>query len=298
VEEYQLIRKWLAVGIILLFVGIAYAPATAQNIKKHLPLLNKNIIYVDDDNIKGPWDGSFSYPYLTIKEGLKAAENLTTIFVLNGNYTEVGLDINKRVRLVGEDRNRTIIRDANAAALNIYADFVRIENFKFMKNGYYQNPDGAIEIYSDFCLIKNNNFKDNVQQGIFLYGCFNHIVNNVFDGNHDGIILDRSSRNLINKNTFRNNKKGYGIKLEDYSRKNIILSNNFIDNGENAVFQFSRTNIWIKNYWSDLEILKIKIIEGKILIRYGILPDQTKIVKWYNFDWSPAKEPYNIPGMR
>ncbi len=116
-----MIRKGLAIGIILLFVGTCIIPAMAQNTEKHLPTLNENIIYVDDDNIEGPWDGSFSYPYLTIKEGLKAAKNLTTIFVFNGNYTEVGLDINKRVRLVGEDRNRTIIRDANAPALDIYA---------------------------------------------------------------------------------------------------------------------------------------------------------------------------------
>jgi len=46
VEGYQLIRKWLALGIILFFVGTCTIQATAQNIEKSLSTSTGNWLYV------------------------------------------------------------------------------------------------------------------------------------------------------------------------------------------------------------------------------------------------------------
>ena len=41
-------------------------------------------IYVDDDNLSGPWDGTPEHPYQNITSGLKHAAAYDTIFVYNG----------------------------------------------------------------------------------------------------------------------------------------------------------------------------------------------------------------------
>jgi len=51
-------------------------------------------VYVDDDNIAGPWDGTTLHPYQNITSGLEHAASGDTIFVYNGTYHE-HLFINK-----------------------------------------------------------------------------------------------------------------------------------------------------------------------------------------------------------
>jgi hypothetical protein len=66
------------------------------------------ILYVDDDNIEGPWDGTQEYPYRMIRDAIEAAYDGYTIYVLNGTYQE-HLVIDKRISLRGEEKNTTII---------------------------------------------------------------------------------------------------------------------------------------------------------------------------------------------
>ena len=46
------------------------------------------ILYVDDDNIQGPWDGTLEHPYRRIQQGLNAANPGDTIYVFIGIYHE------------------------------------------------------------------------------------------------------------------------------------------------------------------------------------------------------------------
>jgi nitrous oxidase accessory protein len=104
----------------------------------------------------------------------------------------------------------------------------------------------------------------------------------------DGGIIINSCINgvcIIDNEIMSNNK--YGVYLL-YSLCNKIINNNFINNTCNAMFLAkSFLNKWIDNYWDDWSGFGPKIIHGK----FGLLP-------WYNFDWHPAQEPYDIPGMR
>ncbi len=45
-------------------------------------------IYVNVDNIDGPWDGSRDYPYQNITSGLAHASDGDTVYVFGGTYSE------------------------------------------------------------------------------------------------------------------------------------------------------------------------------------------------------------------
>jgi len=57
---------------------------------------------------------------------------------------------------------------------------------------------------------------------------------------------------------------------------------------KNAFFitAFSNTNLWGNNYWDKGRIFPYPIF-GKVQINIIQLP-------WMNFDWHPAKKPYEI----
>jgi len=88
------IITWLTV-----LIGLAiFCPIMASALENYEvnPFENKNntqpvsqsgtILYVDDDNVSGPWDGTFSNPFLTIQEGVDSAQAEDTVMVMPGNY--------------------------------------------------------------------------------------------------------------------------------------------------------------------------------------------------------------------
>jgi len=52
------------------------------------PSLETRVIYVDDDNTTGPWDGSFEHPYRYIRSGINDASNGDEVVVFEGIYKE------------------------------------------------------------------------------------------------------------------------------------------------------------------------------------------------------------------
>ena len=152
------------------------------------------------------------------------------------------------------------------------------------------------------CSIKNLNLSD-VDVGIILgFSSYNSISgNNIGNNNCDGILLHSSSDNSIVKNKISNNNwfaieafyssdnsiagnnisnNRAGVYLED-SSNNIVKENNFIDN--------NRFNAWYGNYWDDWQLPLPRSIYGTIhLERFD------KDILWFNFDWHPAREPYDI----
>ena len=73
-----------------------------------------------------------------------------------------------------------------------------------------------------------------------------------------------------------------GIYLSD-SPYNNINYNNFYQNIVDVSFQYPIGNNWNHNYWNIPRVLP-KLIIGTI---YYYIP-------WINFDWHPAREPYDI----
>ena len=88
-------------GIVLLLISSIFPMTNSIEI-------SNNIVYVDDDNIDGPWDGTIGNPYKHIQEAVDNAEDNDTIFVYEGVYNE-NIYIHKTINLTGENRDTTII---------------------------------------------------------------------------------------------------------------------------------------------------------------------------------------------
>jgi parallel beta-helix repeat protein len=267
-----------------------------------------NIIYVDDDNLDGPWDGSIEHPFRYIQDGIDNAVEGYTVFIFNGTYYESYININKSINLVGESRDKTII-DADQAVdiIYIYAPYVNISGFKIC-NAFRAGINLASN-NSNYVTIYNNVFSDNAH-GIHPY--FHNknltISNNIFLNNVNGIYLVSSSYARVFHNNITYNSWGIrissssyndiydnnitfykkmGIELYSFSNSNYIHHNNFIRNcgSINAYFRlFSLNNVWNENYW-DGSGTRPYIIWGSI---FTIVPT------WFNIDWHPVEKPYVI----
>jgi parallel beta-helix repeat protein len=97
----------------------------------------------------------------------------------------------------------------------------------------------------------------------------------------DGIALEMTSfLNIISKNNISQCER-YGIFLHK-SIFTVVKENNLVDNNINAFFRASMGTRWVRNYWDDW---------------IGIGPKMIKGSTWVDFDWRPARQPYDIPGM-
>jgi len=326
------------VGIILLFVGVAIAPAIAQNTETQ-------------SVSRGTWlyvGGSGPGNYTSIQDAIDNASDEDTVYVYNGTYNEFNISINKSIILFGEDKYSTII-DANLSGncIDIFSDNVTIRGFT-IRNAYFPYGTG-IEIYAHNTTICDNIIINNDWFGIFIQGSNNNnisyniisnnrlagisggfskqiIIGNKITDNNIGISLYAGSYCVIKHNNISSNTV-YGIQL-DFVTNSSILQNNFFDNKGNALFVRSivgelriklrhelfykkyykniydpyytpwKKNTWDGNYWSRPRILP-KPIFGSIRIigRQFWFRDIPIPIDCVNFDWHPAQEPYDIPGM-
>jgi parallel beta-helix repeat protein len=153
--------------------------------------------------------------------------------------------------------------------------------------------------------VSKNTIRDNIiennYQGIYVSGgSQNFITNNLINNSTtDGLYLFYSSLCLINSNTFINNMKN-GLYLYESSLC-LIKSNNFINNQKNAGFEmYSLTlgNHFRKNYWNSSVGFGPKVIWGLLNIIIDYDPKHGYpiyyAIPWVQFDWFPAKEPYDI----
>jgi parallel beta-helix repeat protein len=250
-------RMILISGIIVMLFVSNFTFGTIAD-ESNLP----NTIYVDDDNTEGPWDGSQEHPYQFIQDGIDNASYGDTVFVFNGFYNNGKIIIRKPISLCGENASLTII-DGNKTGsipshdcVQFFTDLVMIANFT-IQNGW----SGIALSKSQNVTIKNNVIKNN------LYGVS---------------IRWRSDNTLVYHNHFTENEHA-GILVEDPSS---FINNNFIDNGINTRILYSHCYLR-DNYWNDWIGLKLPFL--------SFLPYFIRTVLGFpNFDWHPAKEPYEI----
>jgi len=163
-------------------------------------------IYVDDDNMAGPWLGTMANPYQNITSAVGNATGGDTIHVWEGDYNE-NVVVNKTLSLIGNGTgNTTIIGTGTGDVVYVNASWVNVTGFTVNNSG--SNPgDAGIEL-------------DNVQN------C--NIYDNNVSGNNHGIHLDSSDNAAITANTIWNN--GRGLVLA--SSVNCVVDNNtFTGNG-------------------------------------------------------------------
>ena len=182
-------------------------------------------IYIDCDNLNGPWDGSQQYPYRYISDGLNVSTDGDTIFVCNGTYYE-SIEILNSIILTCE-KNTIIGGNYTENIINVLSDNVLIKNFIIRNSGGY-NHNSAIKLNFDNVLIKNCTICRS-RIGIYALNSSNNIIDNCsFYNNELGISLALSIDNIIEGCTFAYNSIGTNFKT---SSSNIIKFSYYHSNG-------------------------------------------------------------------
>jgi len=208
--------------------------------------------------------GSGANNYTKIQDAIDDATDGDIIFVYNGIYHE-HIVINKRITLMGQNRETTIIDgDETGDVIYITADGVSIEGFKITGSGMGWNEAG-IEIRSNDTTIYNNNIsynkgdginiirscnnliRNNIIMGNWVYGLYirshsnnNTICNNlIIDSSSDGIYIQNSEGNVISNNVITDGYGGVSLRASSY---NSIINNIISNNLDGIVIAFGSCN--------------------------------------------------------
>ena len=219
------------------------------------------IVYVDDDNTGGPWNGTKEFPYQTIQEAINLVYPGYTIYVMNGTYNE-NLIVNKTVNIDGEDKTITIIDGGRTGdVITISEPRVRISGFTIQNSGTQLFNAGIRTLTLKSNITVRNNIIQNNDIGLFLNYAYedawNIVQNNILQNNREGIYVHWANNNEITGNTIQmNSETGLIMERCKFSK---IKGNIVNDNGECGVYLRGASNN--------------NIINGKNTIRnntYGI----------------------------
>jgi len=162
-----------------------------------------------------------------------------TIFVRAGTYYE-HVVVNKKVTLIGEDRNNTVI-DGNGTSnvVLITVSNVNMSGFRIRQSGTGEWNSGIHVSSSD------NNIADNIvennQYGIHCDGSFNSIWDNHIVHNEiSGISLTSSNNSIVNNTIMYNG--GDGVFSTGFSHGNTIAKNFISNNGDGGVYLAHNSN--------------------------------------------------------
>lgn len=220
-------RKSLTIVIIALFLfcNISFTTLSYEN---NNPL--GKIFYVG-----GPSHCS------RIQDAIDNASDGDTVFVYRGHYYE-NLFINKSIRLIGEDRNKTII-DGNFKenVVKIVTDNVYVSGFLIQHCG--DNDNAGIYIDADDCSIIRNNISNN-DWGCFFRttASFHNISYNYFFSNGLGVYFSNTDNSIIYRNNFI--KSGTGVNFCGSGTNNIVNKNMFF---KSSIFIFQSNGNIITN---------------------------------------------------
>jgi len=269
-----MIRKGLAVAVILLFIGMSVVPSTAvTELKDASPVsFDGNTLYVG---------GSGPNNYTTIQSAVNDAVDGDTVYVYDDSspYYE-NIVVNKSINLFGEDRNTTVIHGVRGTTVvEIIADGVNVTGFTIEGEG--SNTGILIRRYSN-STISNNNIS-NCTFGIELFWSENIIVSeNLFDScvvsitsDGSGMVISGNTlnssktldfigditfwgggNNIIVNNTLTNFKGGHrkGMRLEGVHHS--VIKGNTFNGYNNMAIELYRTfnnvisgNAFLNNGW-------------------------------------------------
>jgi parallel beta-helix repeat protein len=248
---YNLFRKNMVLGIIILLVGAGIIPGISSD----KTVFGKTII-VDDDAVDDP----VNHTWNTINEGLNDAQDGDEIWVYNGTYDE-NLIIEKRVKLIaqmtdlfGNDINGAVIVGAgNADVIKITATMLEISGFTIQGSGSIYAGIRAESSYNEISkntlllngygivcsgtnTISENRIMANSNEGILLTSFEDSMIagNKITGNGGNGLTLQSSDNNVISENIIQANQ-GNGILFSHISGENDVLENNISYNAENGI---------------------------------------------------------------
>ncbi len=275
-------KKYLVIGLILLFLGASVVPSIRGNIvkmnnsiwSKPKNILDRQPIYVDNDSDCATADGTIEHPFCNISDAIDYANDYDLIYVANGTYYE-NIIVKKEglilvwyeSDIIGNDTDGAIIDGGgvgnvigtNKKNINIIGFIIRNSGPLngagiYVYNGPVEIRKNTIEhchIGINFCYVNpgdgieiEKNIIRNNDWGVYtLFSHNNQIQNNYIENNYVvGIALDASRFNFIYRNEIKNDNRG--LWLSD-SHNNKIRENNFRDNinsDGNIIHVFSRNS--------------------------------------------------------
>ena len=187
-------------------------------------------VYVDAANTTGIEDGTETYPFNTITEGLIAVAPGKSVIVTAAIYNEQ-LIINKEgITLYGADKENTFI---NGASVN--GNLIILEADNITITGFTIDGDGSASVGIYFDNYSSINIYNNIIQNNSIYGInYNNSSptikdNDIKDNDYSGIDIGTGGAGIIRNNSIVSNQHGiriYGDSCPEITRNNI--SNNII----------------------------------------------------------------------
>jgi parallel beta-helix repeat protein len=247
---------------------VLFCSASFSSPIESIEITESNTIYVDDDNIEGPWDGSIEHPYNVILYAIENASDGDIVFVYNGTYNDYfpkwrsSVSIYKEINLIGENKNNTIINGNKnnsvilVASGNVTVTGFTIQNYNYQKEWEWNNGlflsgigCGEVKIYDN--IVKNCSY------GIRMSNSRNEvsIYNNTILNNGMGVYSEFSVSPIrIIDNKVFNNIRGISSFLSE-----LHLSGNFIENNTIGIdIKLSQPSSIIRNNQIENNILGIK----------------------------------------
>ncbi len=258
-------QKPLVKLIMILTILSLLVTTIPYNVKSIQPIYQETITV----DIEGNGD------YTTISEAVKNAESLSIIEIKPGLYKENTIKITKKIAIIGENPDNTIIDFNRDEGFKLESTYIEIHNIKIINTENYaisvsatadycnisnciietKKPNG-IDILSKHSTVLNCEIISNqsYSQGMKIQGDYNLIKGCTVHGFGEGIlVLIQSDYNtIINCNTF-DNEVGVDIRIRS---KNNIISNCNIYGNEFGVYlwQNSRSNsVYLNNFWKNDE---------------------------------------------
>jgi len=237
-------KKIIGIFIVCLFIVNVLIPTVRSNeIIKTCRL--GSTLYVGGDGTGN---------YTMIQDAIDHASDGDTVFVFadSSPYYE-SLVINKSIILFGEDKYSTVI-DSNVdthsnddeCCIFIKSDSVSVSGFTITNRISGFNKGVDISIICENVVISNNIIKD-TNQGIYIEGCCNSLIDgNIIMDVIGGInIRDHANNNIISNNSIINSRYK-GIEISHFSSFNTVTRNKIIkgiclgielyDSTENNIF--------------------------------------------------------------
>ena len=236
---------------------------------------DKDVIYISSDCV--------SISEFTIQNSGKSGGDSGIEIHSNYNMIFDNIIINNTVGMYLRDSNNNTVLKNTMFSNNDYGIYLHSSiNNLIAHNAVYYNRWG-IFIYhsSSYNIVRSNAIFSNNHYGIWTsWSGENIISDNSITMNKDyGIIISGSVNSIISENDISDNSEGIYLRR---CFNNTISRNNFQNNNQDASFT-DGDNIWKMNFWSKPRLFPKLILDTT-----------SSLIPKINFDWNPARTPYNV----